>query len=78
MSVVDSQGMTGVSAWRSQWHIAADGTIIKQWSKGEEAHQQVFQRFESTRRPDMPELVAIEEKGERFGAFWTRVTSGML
>ncbi|MGO1974682.1 MAG: hypothetical protein ACTH2Q_17130 [Propionibacteriaceae bacterium] len=70
--------MADASAWRSRWHIVADGTIIKQWSKGEEVHQQVFRRFESTRRPDIADLVAIDEKGDRFGTSWGRVTSGML
>ena len=70
--------MADGSGWRSQWHIVADGTIIKQWSKGEELHQQVFRRFTSTRRPEIADLVAIDAKGDRFGTFWGRITSGML
>ncbi|MDN5895164.1 MAG: hypothetical protein L0H93_14220 [Nocardioides sp.] len=48
--------------WRVQWHIAADGTVIEQRSKGEENHQQLFQHYPTTRRVSMPEVVALQER----------------
>lgn len=47
--------------WRVQWHVAADGTVIEQRSKGESVNQQLFQQFPTTRRVSMQEVVALQE-----------------
>lgn len=45
--------------WRLQWHVTADGTVIHQRSKGDEAHQQLFQRFTPVRPVTVAELDAL-------------------
>ncbi|MFD7291979.1 hypothetical protein ACFV9W_01725 [Streptomyces sp. NPDC059897] len=51
--------------WTIQWHIAADGTVIKQRSRGSAEHEQLFQQFATTRTPRIEQLDAMEEELQR-------------
>lgn len=51
--------------WTIQWHIAADGTVIKQRSRGSAEHQQLFQKFATTWTPKIEHLDAMEEQLQR-------------
>lgn len=63
--------------WRVRWHVAADGTVIQERSRGDEAHQQLFQTFSTTRPVTVAELDALSESWEqeitgldRFSVLW--------
>ncbi|MGW6318936.1 hypothetical protein [Streptomyces sp. NPDC055099] len=47
--------------WTIQWHIAADGTVIKQRSRGSAEHEQLFQQFATTWTPKIEQLDAMEQ-----------------
>lgn len=48
--------------WTVQWHIAADGTVIRQRSKGDQAHQQLYGSYTTTRRLDLSDLDAMDDR----------------
>ncbi|MFG3252698.1 hypothetical protein [Streptomyces sp. NPDC048172] len=54
--------------WTIQWHIAADGTVIKQRSRGRAEHEQLFQEFATERTPKIEQLDAMEEGLQRASA----------
>ena len=51
--------------WTVQWHIAADGTVIRQRSKGEESHQQLYGTHATTRTLEIADLEALDTRIER-------------
>jgi tetrahydromethanopterin S-methyltransferase subunit F len=61
--------------WTIQWHIVADGTVIKQRSRGSAEHEQLFQRYATTRTPKIEEIDAMVEDLERSSAFGERVSN---
>lgn len=71
---MDEQGRR----WTVQWHITADGTVIRQRSRGEAEHQQVYAEHATTRPVQVGDLERIDERVARFGAFWGRVTTVLL
>ena len=64
--------------WRIQWHIAADGTVIKQRSRGNESHQQLYSRYSMAREADLGEIYAMEEHLRGDSAHFTRLTRNLL
>lgn len=59
--------------WTVQWHIAADGTVIRQRSKGDQPHQQLFGSYTTNRRLEISDLDALDDRLARdkkvFGGF---------
>lgn len=59
--------------WTVQWHIAADGTVIRQRSKGDQPHQQLFGSYVTNRRLEISDLDALDDRLARdrrfFGGF---------
>jgi hypothetical protein len=53
--------------WTVQWHIAEDGTVIRQRSKGDEPHQQLFGTVAANRRPEIADLEALDDRLARNG-----------
>lgn len=51
--------------WTIQWHIAADGTVIQQRSRGAAEHEQLFQEFATTRTPTIEEIDAMVDRLQR-------------
>lgn len=64
--------------WTIQWHIAADGTVIKQRSRGSAEHEQLFQEFATTRTPEIEQLDAMEEERLRASASGERRARALL
>lgn len=64
--------------WQVQWHIAADGTVIQQRSKGDKPHEQLYGRYSTTRRPELAHLYTLHEDVRRDGAFFDRLTKVLL
>ncbi|MGW7349844.1 hypothetical protein [Streptomyces sp. NPDC054784] len=64
--------------WTIQWHIAADGTVIKQRSRGSAEHEQLFQEFATTRTPKIEQLDAMEEELRRASASGERRAGVLL
>ncbi|MFE3961340.1 hypothetical protein ACFXPS_45200, partial [Nocardia sp. NPDC059091] len=60
--------------WTSRWHITGNGQVIRQWSNGTDAGEQVFRRIPADRRPELSEIVALDEELSRFDTVWSRVT----
>lgn len=56
--------------WWLQWHITADGTVIRRRSKGSEAHEQVYARYATKRRPDIADLDALDGRVAAHQARW--------
>jgi hypothetical protein len=48
--------------WTVQWHIAADGTVIRQRSKGDQPHQQLYGSYRTTRPLDISDLDALDDR----------------
>ncbi|TCC39579.1 PrgI family protein [Kribbella sindirgiensis] len=46
--------------WTVQWHIGADGTVIRQRSKGDQPHQQLYGSYTTNRRLGLAELDALD------------------
>lgn len=61
--------------WTSRWHITANGEVIRQWTHNGEAGHHVYRRFDSTRRPKLTELAALDERVASFGQTWGRLTA---
>lgn len=53
---------TSKKPWTVQWHIAADGTVIRQRSKGDQPHQQLFGSYATNRRVELSDLEALDEQ----------------
>jgi hypothetical protein len=53
--------------WTVQWHIAADGTVIRQRSRGDEPHQQLYGTCATNRRPEIADLEALDDRLARHG-----------
>jgi hypothetical protein len=51
--------------WTVQWHIAADGTVIRQRSKGEQPHLQLYGSYATVRRVELSDLEALDERLDR-------------
>ncbi|NUV70656.1 MULTISPECIES: hypothetical protein [unclassified Streptomyces] len=64
--------------WTIQWHIAADGTVIKQRSRGSAEHEQLFQQFATVRTPKIEQLDAMEEGLQRAGTSGERSSRALL
>lgn len=65
--------------WWLQWHITADGTVIRRRSKGTEAHEQVFARYATKRRPDIADLDALDGRVAEHQAYWrTRIALPLM
>ncbi len=64
--------------WLIQWHVAADGTVIKQRSRGNDPNQQLYSRYPMARKPELSQLYAMEEKLRSDSAYFTRLTRVML
>ncbi|MCM1013190.1 MULTISPECIES: DUF2207 domain-containing protein [unclassified Brevibacterium] len=60
--------------WTSRWHITGNGQVIRQWSNSTDAGEQVFRRIPADRRPELSEIVALDEELSRFDTVWSRVT----
>lgn len=48
--------------WTVQWHVGADGTVIRQRSKGDQPHQQLYGRYTTRRRLGIAELDALDDR----------------
>ncbi|HEY9410153.1 MAG TPA: hypothetical protein VIP77_11290 [Jiangellaceae bacterium] len=70
--------MATAKRWTIQWHIAADGTVIKQRSRGDAEHQQLFQRYATTRTPTIEEIDAMEVGLRRSSASGERLSKVFL
>lgn len=70
--------MEKAKRWTIQWHIAADGTVIKQRSRGDAEHEQLFQRYAITRTPTIEEIDAMEEGLRRSSASGERLSKALL
>ncbi|NDL57134.1 DUF2207 domain-containing protein [Phytoactinopolyspora mesophila] len=64
--------------WQVQWHIGADGTVIKQRSKGEEAHEQLYGRYDVNRRLELSDLYALDERLRRHDVSFLWLSRAML
>lgn len=64
--------------WQIQWHVAADGTVVKQRSRGIEPHQQLYSRYAMTRKADLGEIYAMEGRLRDDSAHFTRLTRMLL
>lgn len=70
--------MAMAKRWTIQWHIAADGTVIKQRSRGDAEHEQLFQQYATTRTPTIEEIDAMEEGLRRSSASGERLSKVLL
>lgn len=61
--------------WTVQWHIAADGTVVRQRSKGDEPHQQLFGTLVTNRKPELADLEALDERLARNGRVFNIVAA---
>lgn len=52
----------GDKPWRVQWHVTPDGRVIQQRSRGEGAHEQLFQQFEPTRPVTVADLDELDRR----------------
>lgn len=62
--------------WREQWHVTADGVVIHERSKSDQAHEQTFQTFGTTRPVTVAELEELSRRSRRitlFDAVWFTV-----
>lgn len=64
--------------WTSRWHITGNGQVIRQWSNDTAEGEQVFRRIPAGRRPELAEIVALDEELTRFDAVWSRVTMALI
>lgn len=64
--------------WTIQWHITADGTVIRQRSRGAGEHQQLFESYSTTRTPRIAELDALMEAVQRSSASGERLSKVLL
>ncbi|MGH3359560.1 MAG: hypothetical protein ACRDO7_12215 [Nocardioidaceae bacterium] len=48
--------------WTVQWHIGPDGTVIRQRSKGDQSHQQLYGSYATNRRVALSDLEALDER----------------
>ncbi|MEU4314841.1 hypothetical protein [Nocardia sp. NPDC024068] len=71
-------GMAMAKLWTIQWHIAADGTVIKQRSRGNAEHEQLFQRYATTRTPTIEEIDTLEDRLQRSSASGNRLSKVLL
>ena len=54
--------MSAKKPWTVQWHVAADGTVFKQRSRGDQEHQQLFQTYETHSSVAVEDLDAMDER----------------
>lgn len=64
--------------WQIRWHITADGTVIKQRSRGAGAHHQLYSRYEMTRTPELSAIYEMEQHIRRDSVFFERLTRTLL
>ena len=64
--------------WQIQWHIAADGTVIQQRSKGDQPHQQLYGRYTTNRRLELSDLYAVDERLRRDNVLFHWLTTVLL
>jgi hypothetical protein len=48
--------------WTVQWHIAADGTVIRQRAKGDQPHQQLYGTHATNRAVELADLEAMDDR----------------
>ncbi|UYM07506.1 hypothetical protein [Solicola gregarius] len=48
--------------WTVQWHIAADGTVIRQRAKGDQSHQQLYGTHATNRTVVLADLEALDDR----------------
>lgn len=60
--------------WTVRWHIAPDGTVFQERSRGEQAHQQLFSVYPTTRRVTLGDIEAVERRVEEIGREAARLT----
>ncbi|MFG1911824.1 hypothetical protein [Kribbella sp. NPDC048928] len=48
--------------WTVQWHVAADGTVIRQRSKGDQPHQQLYGSYTTNRQLGLADLDALDDR----------------
>lgn len=65
--------MAAKKPWTVQWHVLADGTVVRQRSKGDQPHQQLYGSYRTRRRLTISDLDALDDRLARdkkvFGAF---------
>lgn len=70
--------MSARKKWFHQWHITADGTIIKHTWHGGGAAPELYRRFSSSTPLDVDGLVALDHAIEKMATFWDRIARLLL
>ncbi|NIK57122.1 hypothetical protein [Kribbella shirazensis] len=68
----------GSKPWTVQWHIAADGTVIRQRSKGDQPHQQLYGSYTTSRRLELSDRYALDDRLARDTKFFGGFVSVLL
>lgn len=61
--------------WTVQWHIAEDGTVIRQRSQGDQPHEQLYGTLATNRRPELADLEALDDRLARNGRVFNVLTA---
>ncbi|MCH6161279.1 hypothetical protein [Streptomyces marispadix] len=56
--------------WTVQWHIVADGTVIRQRSKGDQPHEQLFGTHATNQKLELADLEALDYRIARNQRFF--------
>ena len=48
--------------WTVQWHIAADGTVIRQRARGDQSHEQLYGTHATNRALGIADLEALDDR----------------
>lgn len=70
--------MSAKKPWTVQWHIAPDGTVFKQRSRGDQEHQQLFQTFGVRDDVTVEGLDAMDERISKNSKFFLTLVIGLI
>lgn len=68
----------GQEAEQPQWFITADGTVLQSWPPGPDNDRLKYVRFDTTRRLELSDLYALDERLEGFNSSFNRGSAALL